>query len=438
MTVGGANPGVFDCQEAWYPVFYERDLDRSRPQRFVLLGQPVVIWWDGQWNTFTDRCPHRLASLSEGRINEEGKLECPYHGWSFDRSGQCLHIPQQLPGGDAHTSRRACTQVHSTKVKQGLVFVYGKAGVEADPALIPIVPVIEEESDSWVCIDTFRDLPYDAFTLLENVLDSSHLPFTHHRSVGNRANAGPVELKVLQSDRNGFIGFWQEGPRQGKLGSQTTHFIAPNLMWHDLTSQQFGRTLTVVYATPIEKGRCRLFARFPFKFPSVLPRLVFRLTPRWLSHLGQNAILEDDQIFLHHQERYFAAGGGSAAVARSFYLPTKADLFVLEFHQWINNYNVDPFPSQVLPPMLSKDQLLDRYHSHTEICASCRGALHNIDRLRVLCLSLAILCLISAILFVAKVALITIGLSCLVLWLGLGKLRTKFYQGRAVPPRNLG
>ncbi|MEQ9236500.1 MAG: hypothetical protein RIG66_20715 [Coleofasciculus sp. E2-BRE-01] len=33
-------------------------------------------------------------------------------------------------------------------------------------------------------------------------------------------------------------------------------------MWHDLTSKQFGRTMTVVYATPIRKGECRLFARY--------------------------------------------------------------------------------------------------------------------------------------------------------------------------------
>jgi phenylpropionate dioxygenase-like ring-hydroxylating dioxygenase large terminal subunit len=422
----------FDCQAAWYPVFYERDLDKRRPHRFELLGEPVVLWWDGQWRAFADRCPHRLASLSEGRINEEGNLECPYHGWSFDGEGNCRRIPQQPSDGNAHTSPRACAQVYATTVKQGLVFVYGKGGEPGDTALVPIVPTIEEEPQDWVLIDTFRDLPYDAFTLLENVLDSSHLPFTHHKSVGNRANAAPMELEILESGRSGFVGFWAEGPRQGKLGSQTTKFVAPNLMWHDLTSAQFGRTLTVVYATPIAKGKCRLFARFPFKFPSPLPRLVFRLTPRWLSHLGQNAILEDDQIFLHHQERYF--NGRSREVAKVFYLPTKADLFVLEFHKWIDRYGVDPFPGQSLPPMQTKDELLDRYHSHTELCASCRGALQNIDRIRTVCIVLILLSFVLG-LSLPRVG-VTIGLLGFVLWYGLGELRTKFYRGRAIPPRN--
>ena len=41
-----------------------------------------VLWRDGgdEWRVFADRCPHRQAPLSEGRVNEQGELECPYHG----------------------------------------------------------------------------------------------------------------------------------------------------------------------------------------------------------------------------------------------------------------------------------------------------------------------------------------------------------------------
>ena len=78
-------------------------------------------------------------------------------------------------------------------------------------------------------------------------------------------------LEVIESGKNGFNGTWEEGPRRGKLGRQDTTFIAPSLMWHDLTSKQFGRTITAVYATPTRKGECRLFARFPFTYASKLP-----------------------------------------------------------------------------------------------------------------------------------------------------------------------
>ncbi|MDE5120539.1 MAG: cell death suppressor protein Lls1, partial [Trichodesmium sp. St19_bin1] len=64
---------------------------------------------------------------------------------------------------------------------------------------------------------------------MENVLDASHIPYTHHRTVGNRANVAPVELEVLESGKWGFKGVWEEGPRKGTLGRQETTFIAPGM-----------------------------------------------------------------------------------------------------------------------------------------------------------------------------------------------------------------
>jgi len=74
-------------------------------------------------------------------------------------------------------------------------------------------------------------------------------------------------------------------------------------MWHDLTAKGFARILTVVYAVPIRRGECRLFARFPFQFQSAVPKFLIGLRPRWLQHIGNHKVLEDDQVFLHWQER---------------------------------------------------------------------------------------------------------------------------------------
>ncbi|MFB2936631.1 Rieske 2Fe-2S domain-containing protein [Aerosakkonemataceae cyanobacterium BLCC-F154] len=448
MLAGGNDRDRFDWQEAWYPVHYLADLDKSQPTPFTLLGRDIVIWWDknaSSWRVFDDKCPHRLARLSEGRVAEDGLLECPYHGWAFAGNGNCERIPQQVADSKAETSKRACVASLPTIEKQGMLFVYPGKPENAALTKVPIVDAIEENPDEWTCINTFRDLPYDALTLLENVLDASHVPYTHHRTVGNRSNASPVELEVTESGKNGFKGVWQEGPRKGTLGRQDTTFIAPNLMWHDLTSKQFGRTLTVVYATPIRKGECRLFAIFPFKFASKLPGLFIKLTPRWYSHLGQNRVLEDDQIFLHHQERYLAEVG-SENFTKAFYLPTKADSFVFELRQWVNQYSVDPFPNTSLPPALSREELLDRYHSHTTKCKSCRTALANIQKVRLgLGVGVAFAWTITPIIAVLlnqkailPTALLT-GLSlCLgAVWLYLGKLEKRFYQGENIPPRNM-
>jgi phenylpropionate dioxygenase-like ring-hydroxylating dioxygenase large terminal subunit len=435
--LGGQESDRFDAMEAWYPVFYLRDLDRAKPAAFTLLDIDLVLWWDqgsNSWRAMVDECPHRLATLSEGRIAEDGKLECPYHGWAFNGEGGCDRIPQQSADQQAETSSRACVKTFKTTTAQGMLFVY--LGVHGDRVPVPEIGPWVPDSDGWICFDTFRDLPYDAFTLLENVLDASHLPFTHHKSVGNRVNAAPMDLEVTESSRHGFKGIWPEGPRKGKLGTQNTTFIAPNLMWHDLTSKQFGRTITAVYATPTRKGECRLFARFPFQFSSKIPEFFIKITPRWYSHMGQNAILEDDQIFLHLQERSLAQRGGGDQFSKAFYLPTKADLFVFEFRQWINQYQAEPFPGQTLPPRQTRSQLLDRHRSHTENCASCRDALKRIRQIRTGIVGAIVLVLAAAQMVVSPALMGAMAIALLGLWWGLGTWERKLLMGDPIPARN--
>ncbi|MEM9923160.1 MAG: Rieske 2Fe-2S domain-containing protein [Cyanobacteria bacterium P01_D01_bin.50] len=448
IPAGGTNPNKFDVLEAWYPIHYIDDLDKSGLTRFTILNKDIVIWWDKQtssWRVFEDKCPHRLVPLSEGRITEDGLLECPYHGWAFDGDGSCKRIPQQPEGIKAETSQRACAISFPTAVKQGLLFVFPGKPENAENVEVPIIEAIEETPDEWVVFNTFRDLPYDALTLLENVSDPSHVPFTHHATVGNRDSVSPVELELVESGKNGFNGIWQDGPRKGTLGKQYTSFVAPGLLCHDLTAKQLGRTLTVVYATPIRKGECRLFARFPFKFSSKLPTFFIKLTPRWYSHIRNNRILEDDQIFLHFQERYLEESGGSSNFNKAFYLPTKADTYVSELQKWVNEYNANPFPGESLPPRLSTEALLDRYNSHTKHCGSCRKALARIQKGRmaiafltaIIWAMIPLTSLLQSESVILPLSFSAIFLLCLGAWFGLGRLEKGFYKGEEIPPRNL-
>lgn len=167
-TVGQASPGLeeeaqhqaaglpqdeMQWTKQWYAVAVENLTDPSRPAPIQLLGQDLVLWRDGagEWRCFQDRCPHRAAPLSEGKIWEDGTLMCSYHGWRFDSSGACTRIPQAASAEAealACRSHRACAVAHPTKVAQGIVFVWGEGGpgaeAESETAPLPVDPLLAE------------------------------------------------------------------------------------------------------------------------------------------------------------------------------------------------------------------------------------------------------------------------------------------------------
>ncbi|CAN1290712.1 Protochlorophyllide-dependent translocon component 52, chloroplastic [Linum perenne] len=81
----------FDWFAYWYPVMPVCDLDNRLPHAKTVLGLDLVVWWDrneGAWKVFDDMCPYRLAPLSEGRIDQWGRLQCVCHGWCFNGAGE--------------------------------------------------------------------------------------------------------------------------------------------------------------------------------------------------------------------------------------------------------------------------------------------------------------------------------------------------------------
>jgi len=80
-----------------------------------------------------DFCPHRLAPLSEGRVEADGQLLCAYHGWRFDSTGKCTDLPQaKQPVSEWDSKKIPCAVSYPTMEKHGLLFVWPQAGAEAE------------------------------------------------------------------------------------------------------------------------------------------------------------------------------------------------------------------------------------------------------------------------------------------------------------------
>ena len=134
--------GGFSWTRQWYPLAFSKVTDRSVPHRLELLGEPLVLWYDGvheAWCAMIDACPHRLAPLSEGRIDEKGAIECPYHGWAFEGDGSCTRVPQAVDPLDPILLSKCGGTSYVVAERQGLVWVWGEPlnFSEADPKQLP-------------------------------------------------------------------------------------------------------------------------------------------------------------------------------------------------------------------------------------------------------------------------------------------------------------
>lgn len=161
----------------WWPVALV-DEATSSPQALKLLGEACVLWRaaDGAPALLADRCPHRGARLSMGRVGPAG-LQCPYHGWRFAPDGRCVEVPA-LPGFQPPFSSAArrlpLLEAH------GLLWADVGAARHAPPDLSFLPP---------------RRLIYGPFDVatsapraVENFLDTSHFAFVHEGWLGDAAH----------------------------------------------------------------------------------------------------------------------------------------------------------------------------------------------------------------------------------------------------------
>ena len=174
----------------WYPVFPLSQLE-SGPKPFTLLGERIAVWRDGEGrvSALEDRCCHRTAALSRGYY-EGGALVCGYHGWTYDRTGKCIRIPQfernTVPEGARVRSFAAEAR-------------YGYAWVCLDEAPLQPIPRIEEWDDpKFRRIQQFYELWRCAgLRLMENSFDIAHVNFVHRGTFGDPSDAGEAKLEMF-------------------------------------------------------------------------------------------------------------------------------------------------------------------------------------------------------------------------------------------------
>lgn len=183
-------------RHGWHPVARSDEL-RDEPLQVRLLGEPwVLARLDDQVAAFADKCPHRLAPLSAGRV-EEHELVCGYHGWRFVASGECTAVPALGPGIPAPRRARAMP-AWGVAERHGLVWV---APAEPFGGIIELPEADDPEfDDGWL---TPGRTTACAGLLADNFLDTAHFPFVHADTIGADEDTVVLPYRV-DADGDGF------------------------------------------------------------------------------------------------------------------------------------------------------------------------------------------------------------------------------------------
>ena len=194
---------MFDLlPNVWTPVLPVSEI-ADTPVAVELAGEKLVLFRNSrnEIGVLLDRCPHRGAALSLGRMSENGCLECLYHGWQFDLNGACTHVPLNNPEYVKLSQLSAVSL--PTRIFTGLVWIFTGQDNASEPQL-PESLMLSPESyfihhEVWNAHWT---------RLIENAMDYVHLPFVHRNSFGGAIGqpaikAGSfVEFQIAKTDHS--------------------------------------------------------------------------------------------------------------------------------------------------------------------------------------------------------------------------------------------
>jgi phenylpropionate dioxygenase-like ring-hydroxylating dioxygenase large terminal subunit len=243
----------------WHPVAAVADLN-PKPLACMLLGQRLVLFREGgRIGLLRDRCPHRGAPLSSGRV-VPGGIACPYHGWRFAADGVCIDVPGSALYPDV------CAEALPVRVEAGLVWT----SLAASPGPFPVLP--DAMNDARLDRFWWRLAPSQAGLLdaLENHLDPAHPHHVHpwlvrspsrRRKVTVDVRSGPwgAEATYVEFGRNGaLLPTIMEGTRARSVG----RLWPPTIGEVRLESARGGMLSIAVVFSPVDVNVTRPFAHF--------------------------------------------------------------------------------------------------------------------------------------------------------------------------------
>jgi phenylpropionate dioxygenase-like ring-hydroxylating dioxygenase large terminal subunit len=242
----------------WFPVISAREIG-AQPVGKTRFGQKLVFWRDssGKVVCMPDRCPHRGAELSLGRIKGDA-IACPFHGFEYDGTGRCTRIP---PEGDRPIPPGFGAKTFPVHEADDYIWLW--RGPVNKPVDRPTPPQ-HAELAGYRYGESTSVWPAHYTRCIENVCDYSHLPFVHRTTIGLFKGETQTNIEMEELEQ-GFRAYLIEAGKP----KQCLEFFYPNL-WMLKVSQGF--MMSAVF-TPIDEHSTEVYGRTYYKtgLPGIRP-----------------------------------------------------------------------------------------------------------------------------------------------------------------------
>ena len=206
----------------WYPLTASRNVGAA-PLAIDRMGERIVLWRDAQGaiHAQEDRCPHRGARLSQGRVRADA-IVCPYHGIAIDADGRIASVPA-LPG--CPIEGRLAVRTYAVQEIADAIFAYFPT--PAGEAPIPLDPPSEFTDPAWshfLCETTWSTNYRYA---IENVIDPMHGPYLHGDSHSMSVGAKDDVMEISDTAH----GFRIERKLQKDVAFDWTEYGETGALW---------------------------------------------------------------------------------------------------------------------------------------------------------------------------------------------------------------
>ena len=297
----------------WYAAGTAKEVNSTKPVKRIIFDIPIVLWRssNNELTALLDRCAHRNAPLSEGRI-KDCKIVCPYHGWTFEQSGQCSHVPSEGPHVERVTNHRV--EKFPTIERYGLIWVWMGRDIlpDKDPFPMPF-----KKANGWNNYYMTTEFNNDVTNLVENFMDVPHTIYVHkgwfrdRKQIKVPMNVQLTENSVLVSydqDNDSISAFDRLINPKGLPMEHTDKFYMPNVTRVDYSFGKEEKAFIITSTcTPVSKYTSIVYTLITYKFGYF--NFLARLFLPWYT---KKVINQDVQIMesqgkniKHFQETHF-------------------------------------------------------------------------------------------------------------------------------------